>query len=227
MTTEFSGFPPATLDFLAGIAANNEKAWFEAHRADYDAHWVGPAKAFVEAAGARLGDLAPVAAEPRVNGSIFRINRDIRFSADRRPYKDHLDFWFWEGERKTAVSGFFLRVSPNAVGIGVGAHGFDEDRLRAFRAAVVDPKSAAALGTAVAEVEGAGWAVRGERYKQVPRGFTADGETQERFLRHAALWCGEDEPHPRSLHSKRFVSYCMNRWEKLVPLHRWLVDTLA
>ena len=58
-----------------------------------------------------LRSIAPdIHAEPRVNGSIFRINRDIRFSKDKTPYKDHLDLWFWEGNRKGAVSGFFLQA---------------------------------------------------------------------------------------------------------------------
>ena len=119
--SEFTGFPPQTLDFLTGLSANNSKDWFDAHRSDYDAYWVEPAKAFVEAAGEALVDLAPeIEAQPRVNGSIFRVNRDIRFSKDKRPYKDHRDFWFWEGQRKQAVSGFFMRITPDALGIGVG-----------------------------------------------------------------------------------------------------------
>ena len=131
--TDFAGFPAETQKFLKGLSKNNNKEWFDAHRSDYDDHWVTPAKAFVEAAGEALQDLAPVEAQPRVNGSIFRVNRDVRFSADKRPYKDHLDFWFWEGERKTAVSGFYLRITPTEVGIGVGAHGFDKDRLAKYR----------------------------------------------------------------------------------------------
>jgi uncharacterized protein (TIGR02453 family) len=102
--TGFAGFPPATLRFLGDLAENNTKAWFDEHRADYESNWVAPAKAFVSAAGEALTDLAPrIEAQPRVNGSIFRVNRDTRFSKDKSPYKDHLDFWFWEGERRSAV----------------------------------------------------------------------------------------------------------------------------
>jgi uncharacterized protein (DUF2461 family) len=64
-----------------------------------------------------------------VLGSIFRINRDTRFSKDKRPYKDHLDFWFWEGDRKAASSGLFARVSPDGVIVGAGAL---LERWRAF-----------------------------------------------------------------------------------------------
>ena len=60
-------------------------------------------------------------------GSIFRINRDTRFSADKRPYKDHLDFWFWHGVRATAASGLFLRLTPDDVSIGAGTHDLQKD----------------------------------------------------------------------------------------------------
>lgn len=82
----FDGFPMETVRFLSELSSHNEKAWFNAHRAAYDQYWVEPAKAFVEVAGWALQELAPVSYEPRINGSI---NRDVRFSKDERPYKDH------------------------------------------------------------------------------------------------------------------------------------------
>lgn len=223
---DFAGFPAETQKFLKGLSKNNSKKWFDAHRSDYDDYWVAPAKAFVEVAGEALQDLAPVEAQPKVNGSIFRINRDIRFSADKRPYKDHLDFWFWEGERKTAVSGFFLRVTPTEVGIGVGAHGFDKDRLASYRNAVVDAEAGKALKKAVGELSKAKVQVKGEHYKKLPRGFETDDDFEQRFLRYNALWTGEDVATPASLTSKRFVSWAMTRWSRQAPLHRWLVDAL-
>ena len=224
---DFEGFPKKTLTFLRGLQRNNTKEWFTAHRGDYDRYWVEPAKDFVVAAGEALQKLAPVVYEPKINGSIFRINRDIRFSQDKRPYKDHLDFWFWEGERRSAVSGFFLRVTPKQIGIGVGAHGFDKDRLAAYREAVVADGSAASLVAAVKKVERAGYEVRGEHYKRVPRGYEPANDTQEHLLRFSALWCGEDVKHPPELHTPKFVNLAVREWRKLVPLHRWLVDEIG
>lgn len=140
MTTVRFAFPAETTAFLADLRADNTKAWFDANRDRYQVAYVEPAKAFVEMIAPALDDLVPgIAAEPRVNGSIFRINRDIRFSKDKTPYKDHLDFWFWEGQRKTAVSGLFLRVAPDTVIVGAGSHGFESRRLAAYRDAVADP----------------------------------------------------------------------------------------
>ena len=77
----FTGFPPETFAFLKGLAKNNSKDWFEKHRDDYEKFHLAPAKAFVEAIAPGLKKIyKSINAEPRVNSSIFRINRDVRFS---------------------------------------------------------------------------------------------------------------------------------------------------
>jgi uncharacterized protein (DUF2461 family) len=79
----FGGFPPETIRFLRELRVNNRKDWFDAHRSDYEGYWVTPAKAFVVAGRERLAELVPeIRPEPRVLGSIFRINRDTRFARD-------------------------------------------------------------------------------------------------------------------------------------------------
>ena len=82
------------------------------------------------------------------------------------------------------------------------------------------------MTAAAAAVEKEGWKVRGNKYKQLPRGYEASSPSEERFLKYGGMWTGEDRPIPASLHNRRLVSYVMNRWTKLAPLHRWLVDTL-
>jgi uncharacterized protein (TIGR02453 family) len=113
-TTRFT-FPPDTLGFLRDVRRHNERTWFEANRSRYEAGYIEPAKAFVAAVAPALEAIVPgIKAEPRVLGSIFRINRDTRFSKDKRPYKDHLDFWFWEGDRKATSSGCSRGSRPMA-----------------------------------------------------------------------------------------------------------------
>jgi uncharacterized protein (TIGR02453 family) len=226
--SDFAGFPKQTLTFLRRLSANNDREWFHAHRDDYERFWLEPAQDFVEAvAGPLRGIGKGIHAEPRINGSIFRINRDTRFSNDKTPYKDHLDLWFWEGDRKTAVSGFFLRLTPKSLTLGAGAHGLDPTRLAAYRQAVVDPRSGAALKRAVSAVEKAGWSVAGEHYKTLPRGFTAKGPADERLLRHAALWVAGDEPVAPIAHSPQLVDHCVERWRSAAPIHRWLVANVG
>jgi uncharacterized protein (TIGR02453 family) len=215
-------FPAETVDFLTDLRAHNDKAWFEANRGRYESGFVEPAKEFVEVIGPKLVKLIPgIRAEPSVRGSIFRINRDIRFSSDKRPYKDHLDFWFWEGDRKAAVSGLFLRVWPDGVVVGAGAHGFDKHRLATYRDAVADSTTGDELAAIVSRLEATGHEVGGETYQRVPRGYTADG-IGERLLRHSALYAHAEMP-AKTATSVRFIDTVLGYWRAFVGVHRWLV----
>ncbi len=115
----FTGFPPESLRFLESLASHNETAWFDANRATSDDALIEPARELVIAVGERLAAVAPdINAAPRVNGSIFRINRDRRLATDRRPDKEHLDLMWWRGAgRSRGRPGFF-------VGRGGGLHAF-------------------------------------------------------------------------------------------------------
>src|SRR5438876_5955775 len=101
-----AGTPAEGIQFLRDLRANNNKAWFDAHRKVYEEYLLEPAKQFVLDAGERLRKIAPgIHAEPRVQGgSILRINRDTRFSKDKSPYKNHLDFFFWEAGSGASMS---------------------------------------------------------------------------------------------------------------------------
>ncbi len=226
--SQFSGFGKQTTDFLEALGKNNEKPWFDAHRAEYEEFYLEPAKAFVEAVAAPLRAISPTSqAQPRVNGSIFRVNRDIRFSKDKTPYRDHIDMWFWDGEaRNRAVSGFYLRIAAKEVIVGAGAHMFDSSNLKRFRSAVSGGSRGAGLVNAVAAARTAGYSIGGEHYKRLPRGFEdADGPTAD-LLRHNALFVDASVITPKELRSEAFVDYCVGHWEKMAPVHRWLVDHL-
>jgi uncharacterized protein (TIGR02453 family) len=224
--TDFAGFGPKTKKFLRELGRNNDKAWFDAHRSDYEAHYLEPAKAFIEAAGPKLEKIAPnVVWEPRVNGSIFRVNRDIRFSKDKTPYKDHIDLWFWEGQRKTAISGFFLRITSTSVHLGAGSHGFSKEALASYRSALLDEKAAKSLAALTKRLARAGYEVGGKTYKKPPRGFDGNAAVQDLVL-YSALWAAADRKSPPELGSAKFVSYCVREWKKLAPIHRWLMENV-
>jgi len=214
-------FPPETLQFLAELGAHNDKAWFTANRDRYQAAYLDPATALVLIVGPALQDLIPgIAAEPRVNGSIFRINRDTRFSKDKTPYKAHLDFWFWEGDRKDAVSGLFLRIAPAGITVGAGAHGFDRSRLARYRAAVADPTAGRELAAAVTRLQRRGHEIGGETYTRIPRGFSVDADC-ERLLRHSALYAHAQLTAALATEPE-LVPKLMKLWRAFVPLHAWL-----
>jgi uncharacterized protein (TIGR02453 family) len=224
----FSGFPETTFKFLRGIAKDNSKTYFDAHRDDYNAGYVEPAKAFVAALGPKLQKLdKEIAFEPRVNGSLFRINRDIRFSKDKSPYKPHLDLWFWRGDRRGWDSpGFFFRMFADTIMLGAGMHHFEKPALDAYRKAVLDDKKGKALLKAIADVEKKGATVGGATRRTVPRGLDPE-HPRAKLLLHEGLFAGFEGKVPKEARSKAFVDWCYERFAACAPIPKWIAGSLS
>src|SRR5215210_5715718 len=89
----FSGFSPEAIQFLADLAENNDRAWFQPRKADYERLLKEPLEAFVAAVGERLeARNVPIQADPAK--SPFRIYRDVRFAKDKSPYKTNIGAGF-------------------------------------------------------------------------------------------------------------------------------------
>src|SRR5215470_16505651 len=89
-------FTPGLFDFLRELKANNKKEWFNANKDRYVADVRDPLLAFVAAIAPRLSAISPhLVADPRPSGgSLLRIYRDTRFTADKKPYKENAALWF-------------------------------------------------------------------------------------------------------------------------------------
>jgi uncharacterized protein (TIGR02453 family) len=151
---------------------NNSKEWFHDHYDAYQENLLEPAMAFVEAIGPLLRRFAPdTQAVPKIGASVMRINRDIRFAKDKRPYKDHLDLWFWRGGEKKGPNGYWFRLTPETLVLGGGMHALDKPDLERYREAVDDAGTGTDLARVVTKLERAGYGIGGERYKRVPSGY--------------------------------------------------------
>jgi uncharacterized protein (TIGR02453 family) len=223
----FEGFPQQTLDFLTELARNNNRDWFEAHKEDYRLHVLAPTRDFVVALGERLKELSPgIRYDPRANGgSILRIYRDLRFSADKTPYNPNVRVGFWEGEGKRMENPSFLaRIEPTGVSLYAGIHVFPKPTLKAYREAVVDETLGAELEAAMAAVRKVGdYTLGGEHYKRVPRGYEAEHPRAD-LLRYNGLWAHTTEPLDAALiTTPRLAEACFEQCRNMEPLHRWLV----
>ena len=225
----FGGFPKGTAKFLRGLSKNNEKAWFEAHRGDYQTGYVEPALAFVEAIGSRLQKISPsISFEPKINGSLFRINRDVRFAKDKRPYKDHIDLWFWHGDKRGWASpGFFFRMFSDRLILGAGMHRFEKPQLEKFRSAVVDARAGKSLAKTVQQVRKAGpYEIGSATRKSVPRGFNAAHERAEYLLHEGLFATFEGEPGGIS-ERPDFVNFCVGHFRAMWPISDWLLKEVT
>jgi uncharacterized protein (TIGR02453 family) len=225
---EFTGFPEGTFKFLRGLGKNNSKVWFDEHRADYDNFYIAPARAFVSTLGPRLKKISlTVAFDPKFNGSIFRINRDVRFARDKTPYRTNLDLWFWHGDRGGwSRPGFFFRLGADKVGFGVGVHQLPKPELDAYREAVVDDRSGKSLVKVIAGVTAAGpYVVKGANRKAVPRGFDP-GHARANLLLHEGLWV-DFETKPEAAGKAAFVDQCVKHFAAMWPIGKWLLTEVA
>ena len=164
--------------FFKGLAKNNSKEWFDKNRKTYDQYVKQPFYAFVEEMIVRIHADNP---EVLINASeaIFRINRDIRFSKDKTPYKTHLSAVISPGGKKAKDDpGFYFQIGIDGIRIYSGIHLPDKEKLENVRRAIAnspdefakiikDKKFVSKYGT-----------VLGEQHKRIPPEFKDAFEKQ-------------------------------------------------
>ena len=147
-TLPFAGFSPAAIQFLADLAQNNDRAWFQPRKPEFERLLKEPFEAMIEALAVRLAAHGvPMLADPK--RSPFRIYRDTRFSKDKAPYKTHLGATFpWvedvpgaeagggHDERAHGNGGYF-HFQPGEMYVGGGLWRMEQVRVEAGRAAVL------------------------------------------------------------------------------------------
>jgi len=221
----FDGFSQDLPVFLGEVAETNSKDWFEEHRDDYRRLFVDPALSFIEAfSGAAQSFDPPLEAVPKINGSLRRINRDTRFSKDKRLYHDHMHLIFWTGDHPNRSPGIHVVIHTDGLGMGAGHWGFDAGQLARYRSALGDPKAAGDLAKAIeAARAGGGGELDPPHLARLPKGFSAD-PAHEDLLRYKGIVLRNTVPFPDALFGPGAVDYVAKRAEAYMPLHRWLVN---
>ena len=169
-------FTGALFQFMRDLEANNNRDWFAANKERYLADLRDPSLEFVVDFGSSLVKISPsFLADPRPNGgALFRIYRDIRFSKDKRPYKDHTGLHFRHQAGKSAhTPGFYLHLQPGNCFVGVGLWRPDNPTLKLIRDSLVkDPGlwKKAVGGKKFREA----FQVSGASLKRPPKGYDAD-----------------------------------------------------
>jgi uncharacterized protein (TIGR02453 family) len=225
----FSGFTKETVSFFRNLKKNNNRDWFVTNRGSYEEHVLAPAKAFVAGMGPRLKTIsANIVAAPKVNKSIFRLNRDTRFSTDKSPYKPNLGIYFWEGPLSRMESpGFYVHLEPPKFLLAAGYHMFPDWLIGPFRKAVVDPKHGKELATILKKIaELTDFEVGSQHYKRVPAGYDAS-HPNAGLLLHNGLHVWRETAIPEEFFTPGLVEYCFEKMKPLAPLHRWLVALMS
>lgn len=221
MTVSFSA---KTLSFLRALKRNNDRAWFHAHREDYEAHVRAPMVVIVERLAKDFQGFAPeLVADPKV--SLFRPWRDTRFSHDKAPLKTNIAAVFPNrvlGRMNGA--GLYFEVAPAYVWIGGGLYAADTSQLHAVREHIAaHHRQLDAIVTSPGFKRLGG--LKGERLSRVPRGFDK-GHTAAEYLQHKQFLGFREEPAAFAA-APDFYRQLVSTMKTLAPLVRFLNEPLV
>ena len=233
MLIEAMAFTPAALTFLRGLARNNAKPWFEAHRESYEADVRAPMRELIEAMDVRFGRFAPeLTGDPK--RSMFRINRDIRFSKDKSPYKTHAACWFRHrnaghqvgGDAEAGSAGLYFHLQPGQSFVGAGIWMPPRPSLNKIRDAIAeDPQAFARVVNRPAARRRFGGLDEESMLKRMPRGFAED-HPAGKWLRHQSFTMGRRLSDTQVI-GPRLPVLLEGDFKLMLPLVRWLNNALG
>jgi uncharacterized protein (TIGR02453 family) len=229
-----SFFSTATLAFLRDLKRHNNRTWFEAHRAEYEANVKQPMRELIEQMDVRLARFAPeIIGEPK--RSMFRIYRDIRFSPDKSPYKTHASCWFYHRDGSRAVgreagggagAGFYFQIAPGDSFVGGGMWMPPREALLPLREAIAeDPKRFARIATDRRLARRFGGLSEEAVLRRVPRGFAPD-HPAARWLKFQSFVVGRPLADAQAV-SPRLPALLEADFRLMLPLVRWINGVLA
>ena len=228
-----SYFSAASLRFFRGLARNNRKEWFEAHRAEYEEHVKQPMAELVREMDLRMAKFAPeMVGDPK--RSMFRLNRDIRFSADKSPYKTHAACWFFHVGGSSKVgreahgggAGFYFHLEPGASMLGGGCWMPPRPALQKFRVAIAnDPRGFEKIALAPKLKRTLGGLSEESMLKRAPRGYD-EAHPAARWLKFQSFTVGK-RLSDAEVTSARLTGILQSHYEVMLPLVRWLNTTLG
>jgi uncharacterized protein (TIGR02453 family) len=199
----FKGWPAEAIEFFEGLEADNSKAYWLDHKAVYDNAVKGPMNEL-------LAELAPEFGE----GRIFRPNRDIRFSADKSPYKTNI--------AATLGTDGYLHLSSAGLGAGRGMYVMANDQLDRYRQALDRDTTGVALADLVSNAAALGITVSAhDTLKTAPKGYPKDHPRID-LLRQKGLICWQDWKAGAWLGSAKAKTRLVEFLRRAEPISSWL-----
>ncbi len=213
-----------TLAFLKELPEHNTREWFQENKARYDAARKNYMD-FLDELLTRMRAFEPAAYGQQGKDLVFRIYRDVRFSNDKRPYKDHFGAYIAEGGRKSTNPGYYLHLAghnnsfvagglwmPPAGQLKAVRQEIDYN-LAAFKDIIEAPSFKKRFG-----------AVTGEQLKTTPKGYDKDNPAIE-FLRFKS-WNAVMPVRDEAVLSDGFIDTVVEAMEVLKPFNDFLMAPL-
>lgn len=227
MKNKHNDFPKKTIAYLKKLSKNNNREWFEANRDNYNSNFLEPCFQFVVEMGDKLQDIDPdIVAIPKIDKSIFRLHRDVRFSKDKTPYKTNAGLYFWNGKmKKMAASGFYFHLEPKLFGVGLGIYMFPPELLKKYRDVVSDSANSKELHQIVRSLEKKGYTVGGKKFKKIPKGYNSN-TLYPGYLLYDGIYAWYESSNFKKIEGGKAVNFIFKIFKDMLPLHKWLVKRL-
>ena len=220
MRTAFSGFPPEALRFFRQLKRNNNREWFRAHKETYDTKVKLPMIGLVQSLDGELGRFAPeIAVDPARN--IYRIYRDVRFSADKSPYKIWIAASFNpRGIPRQAAAGLYFHISPEEVLIAGGVYMPGPKELLAIRNHIANHYEELRKILRERDFKRLFGGLEGEQLTRAPKGFPPDHAAVD-LLRYKQFLAYVTRP-PALAETPKLLPTIVEIFRAVMPLVRFL-----
>lgn len=203
----FTGFPAEAFTFYEGLAADNSRAYWAANRDSYERCVRAPMLALIDELGDEYG-------EP----GLFRPYRDVRFSADKSPYKTQQGA-IWDVAPQI---GYYLMVDADGLFTAGGFYVHSPEQTARYRQAVDADGSGAALVKIINRLARHGFTPYGDRVKTRPRGCPAD-HPRLALMRHRSLAAFRRIPAGPEIEGRAALAVVRADFARLRPLVGWVV----
>ena len=202
----FEGFPAEAFSFYERLEADNTRDFWNANKHEYQQYVREPMIALADELEDEFGP-----------ATVFRPNRDIRFSPDKSPYKTYQGMFV----ERLPGTGFYAQVSADGILVSGGFHSHSPDQVERYRLAVDAATTGMALAAIVARLGEQGLSVSGDQLKTRPRGVQPDHPRLE-LLRYRSLTASRDRLPGPDLAGRSVLDLIRLDWQRLIPLCDWL-----
>lgn len=219
---QFRGYSPETLKFLKALESNNNKQWFEKHRADYEEFVLEPTRSLVNDLSEFMLKIDPrFEITPSINKTISRIYRDTRFSEDKSPYRSNFWIVFKRQKKEWSTQGcaYFFEVFKDFYRHGMGFYDALPAIMRKFREQIDEnPKEFKKAISFYSKQKI--YSLEGETYKRIidktkPKGI-------QTWYQKKSMYLVCNRKIDKALFGRKLVSDLKHGFDMLAPLYQYL-----
>jgi uncharacterized protein (TIGR02453 family) len=217
---------PRAARLIVELVHRQDRLWYAEHKAEIDQHVYAPLRALLEEARSKLARSYP---RRQITTKIFRIHRDVRFSKDKSPFKDHASGVLMVGSNLdpgTATGALYLQVGPEE-GAAAGLWAMGPEQLARYRRAVLHERHGATLARLLDPLVAGGYQIiSAAQLSRAPKGVDPS-HPRAHLLRHKGLALDFPPIPAKVRHTKALLDWCVARSQEVAPLVRWLLGHVA